>query len=230
MAISEEFFAGRSQASQSSARHVAEALNRQLADSPLAALIVSGGTTPEECFNILANTELDWDRVTILPSDERCVYAEHDASNEGMIRRLLVTNDAAKANLISMFDEQLLADEQCIAIEKTLKSVPRPFSISLLGMGTDGHFASLFPDAKGIDEGLNPHSNKNCMLVRTTACLHPRISLTMPALLNSSEILLLFFGDDKREVYEQAKLPGSEYPVSRLLQQQRTPVRTIWAP
>jgi len=230
MTITEEFLTSRSLASQTCAQHVAAAIKQRLDVSPRAAMIVSGGATPEECFKILADTDLDWNRVTILPSDERCVYAEHEASNEGMIRRLLATNSARSVNLLPMFDENLSAEEQCPAIEKHLESVSRPFLISLLGMGIDGHFASLFPDAEGVDEGLNPDSDRNCMLIRTAACLHPRISLTMPPLLDSNEIYLFFFGDAKREIYEQAKLPDSHYPVSRLLQQQRTPVRAIWAP
>lgn len=230
MMIFEEFFSSRALASRAAARHIIEALGRRLANSPRASLIVSGGSTPEDCFKILADTELDWHRVDILPSDERCVYAKHDASNEGMIRRLLITNCAADANLMPMFDEELMAEDQCFANEKNLESVPRPFAISLLGMGADGHFASLFPDTEGLAEGLNPNSSRYCMLVNTAASQHPRISLTMPALLDSTEILLLFFGDTKREVYEQAKQPGSVYPLSKLLQQQQTPVRAIWAP
>jgi 6-phosphogluconolactonase len=230
MTIIEEFFDSRTLASRASARYVAAAIRQRLEESPKAALIVSGGSTPAECFRILADTDLKWDRVQILPSDERCVHANHDASNEGMIRRLLVTNCAAEANLVTMYNEELLPEDQCSFFEEKLESISQPFAISLLGMGADGHFASLFPDSDEIDEGLNPNSDRDCMLVRTSACSHPRISLTMATLLDSTEILLLFFGAAKREIYEQAKHHDSAYPLSRLLHQQRTPVRTIWAP
>lgn len=230
MRITEEFYDNRTQASEACARHVAAALKRRLGDSPRAALIVGGGSTPEKCFKLLADTDLDWRRVDILPSDERCVPSEHDASNEGMIRRLLITSKASNASLLPLFSEDLPTDDLCLSVAMTLESISRPFSVSLLGMGEDGHFASLFPDAKGVSEGLRPNSDRNCILVRTAASSHQRISLTMPVLLDSTEVLLLFFGDAKREIYEQAKLPGIDYPVGRLLQQQRTPVRTIWAP
>ena len=230
MAISEEFFTSRSLASQACARHVAAAIKQQLDASPEAALIVGGGSTPAECFGILANSDLEWHRVTILPSDERCVHAAHDASNEGMIRRLLVTGRAATAKLVPMYNEELSPDNQCRRLAERLDLISRPFAISLLGMGADGHFASLFPDTEKLDEGLNPDSNRDCMFVRTTGSSHPRISLTMPVLLDSSEVLLLFFGDAKREVYELAKQSASPFPLSKLLQQERTPVRAIWAP
>ncbi len=230
MTIVEEFFANRALASEASAHHMVAAIKRRLAASPQATLIVGGGSTPKACFKILADTDLKWNRVHILPSDERCVPVDHDASNEGMIRRLLVTNYAAEANLLNMFDEDLLPTDQCSVIEERMESIARPFAVSLLGIGEDGHFASLFPDSCRIDDGLNPDNKRNCMLVRTSASPHLRVSLTMSALLDSDEILLLFFGDTKREVYEQAKLPDSDYPLSKLLNQKRTPVRTIWAP
>ena len=230
MSITEEFFDDRPLASQAAARHVAAAISRQLADSPQAAIIVSGGSTPAECFKILADNDLGWNRVRIVPSDERCVHAEHDASNAGMIQRLLVTNRATDASLLTLYNQKLSAEEQCSDIEKSLASIVRPFAIALLGTGADGHFASLFADAEQITEGLDPDSDCNCVLVGTSASPYLRVSLTMRALLNSNEILLLFFGDTKREVYEQAKRPDSTYPVSKLLLQRRTPVRAIWAP
>ena len=229
MTISAEIFDNRTLASQAAANHVATAIVEQLANSRQASIVVGGGSSPEECFAILANTDIDWRRVHILPSDERCVPREHEASNAGMIQRLLVANRAAEANLLALYNHELSAEEQCSDVEKCLTSMIRPFAISLLGMGADGHFASLFADAQQITEGLDPDSDRNCMLVRTAASKHLRVSLTLNALINSNEILLLFFGDTKRDVYEQAKRPDSAYPLSKLLLQQRTPVRTIWA-
>jgi 6-phosphogluconolactonase len=230
MSLTEEFFSSRSLASVAAAQRVAGAIRRSLAVQPQAALVVSGGSTPEDTFQLLADTDLRWDKVHIMLSDERCVPVDHEASNEGMIRRLLVTHRAASAKLVSIYESELSPEDQCGAVTEKLKSVPSPFSISLLGMGEDGHFASLFPDFDRLKEGADPDSDLRCMLVRTAASPHPRITLTMSTLLQCNEILLLFFGDTKRETYERAKLPDGDYPVSRLLQQQRTPVHTIWAP
>jgi len=229
MTLTEEFFARRSLASQAAAQHVAAAIERSLVDAPEAAVIVSGGSTPENCYEILANTALPWDKINILLSDERCVPVDHKASNEGMLRRSLMTNQANHATLVSIYDQELPLEDQCDTLSEKLNLLPLPFSTSLLGMGADGHFASLFADCGELNEGLNPDSERHCMLVRTAASSQSRITLTMSTLLQSREILLLFFGDTKREVYEQAKLPESDYPLSRLLQQQRTPVRVIWA-
>jgi 6-phosphogluconolactonase len=105
-----------------------------------------------------------------------------------------------------------------------------PFACSMLGMGEDGHFASLFPDADNLAAGLDIDGDKICIAVSTAASAQPRWSLTLAALSHSDEIALLFFGDAKRKVYEQAKQPNTDYPVSKLLLQKRAPVHVFWAP
>ncbi len=97
-------------------------------------------------------------------------------------------------------------------------------------MGEDGHFASLFPDAANLEEGLDVDSSELCIPVHTAASPHPRVSLTLSALSRSDEILLLLFGDRKREVYEAAKQTANGYPVFHLLRQKRAPVYVYWAP
>ena len=228
--ITEEFFVSRSSASQAAAQRIASAIGDSLVDAPETAIIVSGGSSPKECYELLADTDLPWARVHVLLSDDRCVPVNHEASNEGMIRRLLLTGHAANARLLPIYDAELPIADQCTALVDHLDSLPMPFSISLLGMGVDGHFASLFPDFAGLESGLNERGADRCLIVETAASSIPRISLTMATMIQSKEILLLFFGDDKRDIYERAKLPNSVYPVSRLLQQERIPVRTIWAP
>ena len=97
-------------------------------------------------------------------------------------------------------------------------------------MGEDGHFASLFPDAENLEEGLDVDSSELSIPVNTAASPHPRVSLTLSALSRSDEILLLMFGDRKREVYEAAKQTANGYPVFHLLRQKRAPVYVYWAP
>lgn len=230
MPISVEQFANRSLASEAAARYVAAAIRRNLVELKYTSFVVSGGSTPEQCYKVLAETDLEWERVYILPGDERYVPADHDASNEKMIRRLLVTGRASAAQFVPMFDAALTPEERCSELTDQLQSFPLPSAASLLGIGEDGHFASLFQDIDGTNEGLSQDSELSCMVVRTAASRYPRVTLTLSTLLQSDEIFLLFFGDAKRETFEKARHPGSEYPVSSLLNQQRTPVRVIWAP
>jgi len=228
--IKEAFFSTPAQASQAAAEQAAKAIRKRLAKMPKAAMVVSGGSTPQACFQQLSNTELPWQQVYIVPSDERCVPPSHAASNEAMIRRELLKHRASAAMFVPMYLEEEAAGDPCETLRQNLAALPTPFACALLGMGTDGHFASLFPDSVAQEQGLEPEGQESCLLVNTSASPHPRITLTLSALLDSEEIYLLFFGEAKRQVYEDAKQDCSRYPVSRLLFQQRTPVTVFWAP
>ena len=228
--IEEHFFASRELASEAAAQHISSAIGASLVDTAETAIIVTGGSSPVNCYELLADKALPWHNVHVLISDDRCVPVDHEASNEGMIRRSLLTKHAANANLIPIYKQDLLPEDQCRVLSEQMDSLPLPFSISLLGMGVDGHFASLFPDFSQLENGLDEGGEDRCLPVQTAASSYQRISLTMATMIQSREILLLFFGDEKREIYERAKRPDSNFPVSRLLQQEQTPVRAFWAP
>lgn len=230
MIQSECYFASRTLASEEAAAKIISSLSAELTGGNEASFIVSGGSSPKACFNILAGAELAWNRIDVLMSDERYVAADHPDSNEGMTRRELLIRQAAEARMISMFGQGVSINRKCRQLEDEIGQLVKPYSTALLGMGEDGHFASLFPDFDRLDEGLDLANRHACMPVKTIASPFPRITLTLSELVKSKEVILLFFGAAKREVYEQSKQPGSAFPLARLLQQNKTPVRTIWAP
>ena len=226
----EFLFDTRTQASTAAAERIATVLSRRLDQQKAASLVVSGGTTPVDCFAALSQTELDWRRVGVLASDDRWVPADHADSNEKLIRETLLVGKASDAEFLPFYDPDVTVDEQAALLDKDIRFVPFPFACSLLGMGADGHFASLFPDADNLAEGLDLESMTLCVPVRTAASPHARISLTLAALSRSDEIILLFFGDEKRAVYDRARDGDDRYPVTRLLRQKRAPVHLYWAP
>lgn len=226
----EHFFDTREEASVAAAAQIADALNRRLRQQKAASLVVSGGTSPAQCFAALAHADIDWSRVGVVPSDERWVPGEHQDSNEALVRSSLLVNGAASADLLPFYSSDSTVEERAAALDKEIRFVPFPFACSLLGMGTDGHFASLFPDADNLVEGLDLESPKLCLPIQTDASPYPRISLTLAALSRSDEIVLLIFGDEKRKIYEKAKAGNARYPVTRLLRQKRAPVTVYWAP
>jgi len=226
----EYFFETQEEASIAAAHRIGAALMNRLSKQRNASLVVSGGTSPRRCLAELAHADMDWDRVHVLLSDERWVPADDNSSNEKLVRETLLVNGAASARLQPVYSDDEDVKKRCIALDATIRTLPFPFACSLLGMGADGHFASLFPDADNLDEGLDTDSDKLCIAVTTAASPHPRISLTLAALSRSDEIVLLFFGDEKRDVYERAKQDKNGFPVSRLLLQKRAPVRVYWAP
>ena len=223
-------FESREAASIAAAEGIAALLERRLDAHEKASLVVSGGTTPSRCFAELANLELDWDNVHVVLSDERWVPPDDEASNERLVRDALLRNSALPAKLLPVFSMTASIEARCDEIDQLIRMRPFPFACVLLGMGEDGHFASLFPDADNLDIGLDVDGEQLCIPVSTAASPHPRVSLTLAAMARSDAIVLLMFGNDKRKVYEQAKLKGSNLPVARLLRQKKAPVHVYWAP
>lgn len=223
-------FADRLTASEAVADWIADALGRSLEGQESASFVVSGGSTPVHCFTALAQTPLAWGRVSVFLSDERCVPPTHPDSNESMVRRTLLTGQASAAELVPVYRAGLDVQAQCEALGRRIAAEPGPFAAVLLGMGEDGHFASLFPDFDGLSRGLDATSEVSCLPVTTIASPHPRISLTLSALVRTPELILLAFGAGKRAVLEDAAEGRGEFPVQALLAQERAPVRIAWAP
>lgn len=226
--MTEHRFATREAASEAAADRLAELLQNRLENQPLASAVVCGGTTPGDCFEALSQCSLDWDRVRISLSDERWLSGDHEDSNEKLIRDSLLVGKAAAAELQPVYAEGVSRAERCDELQDPLPELP--FSFSLIGMGADGHFASLFPDAENLEFGLAVDSGRLYVPVDTAASRHPRVSMTLAGISRADEIVLLFFGDEKLEIYERAMKESNGFPVSRLLRQKRAPVRVFWAP
>jgi 6-phosphogluconolactonase len=226
----EHIFETREQASIAAAQRIGEALARRLEAQGEASLVVSGGTSPAGVFAELAKMALPWPGVHVILSDERWVPPDHEDSNEKLVRETLLAGEAKGAKLLPVFRQGATIEERCSEMNEALLLAPFPFACALLGMGEDGHFASLFPDAQNLQEGLDVDSRQLCIPVQTAASPHPRVSLTLSALSRSDEIVLLIFGDAKRDVYEAARISTNGSPVSHLLRQKRAPVHVCWAP
>ena len=226
----ENIFDNREEAARAAADRIGEALQRRLEAQGDASVVVSGGSSPAGVFAELANRPLAWSDVHVILSDERWVPADHEASNEKLVRDTLLSGEAQRASLLPVYKAGVTIEERCRELNDELRLAPFPFACALLGMGEDGHFASLFPDAEDLDEGLDVDSGELCIPVNTAASPYPRVSLTLSALSRSDEILLLIFGDAKRAVYETAKKQANGHPVSHLLRQKRAPVHVYWAP
>jgi 6-phosphogluconolactonase len=110
--------------------------------------------------------------------------------------------------------------------------VPHPFDVVVLGMGEDGHTASLFPGSLALARGLEPTATPACIAVNALAAPHARVSLNLAALLDSRRIVLHIEGDAKWAVYQRARGPGTaaELPVRAILQQKEIPVDVYWSP
>ena len=223
-------FGSKAAASAALADHIAKRLESAVAQRGNATIVVSGGTSPLTTFRALRRHRLPWHKVTVVPSDERLVPSDHEDSNTGSLRRELMQEEAATANLLSLAGAVNPDDMQLASLNAQLGKLSSPLDIVLLGMGDDGHTASLFPDSPDIADAL--HSTDFCVMQEPVHLEIARLSLTPALLLDAREIILLFFGASKRAVYERADAGGEveEMPVRFVLQQQVTPVSTFWAP
>jgi 6-phosphogluconolactonase len=147
-----------------------------------------------------------------------------------MIRASLLRGAAGVADLVPLCDAGLAPAEAVSRAGANVAALPRPFAVTLLGLGDDGHTASLFPDSPTIDDELT--SDADVVAVSVARLPQTRVSLTPRALLDTREICLLFFGRAKRRVYERALESGSitAMPVRLVLYQTAVPVTIFWAP
>jgi len=196
-----------------------------------ASLVVSGGSTPIPLFRNLSALDLPWEKVAIVPADERWVPADHEDSNENMIRRVLLRGNAARAAFVALKTAHESPEAAAADRSAAVAKLPRPFSVVILGMGNDGHTASLFPDTEALQAALADDAPL-CAAVRPKHAPHPRISLTLPALLDSRRIILHLKGEDKHRTYRKALEPGAveAMPVRAILRQRKVPVEVFWSP
>lgn len=202
-----------------------------------ATFMVSGGGTPEPLYKALSQVDLDWESVYVALVDERWVDFDHDKSNEAFTVKHLIQNKAAVANLVGMKNSAATAVEGLADCESAYQQLAQPFDITILGMGSDGHTASLFPHAQGLDAALNPDSNALCAAIiakqsEVTGAVVERMTLSLAGLLRSKTLVLLITGDEKLAVLRaaQAGTEVKDMPIRAVLQQQRVPVAIYWAP
>ena len=206
------------------ARAIESALRQALITRGRASLIVSGGSSPKPLYERLSKADLDWSKVTISLVDERWVNPGQAGSNEDFIRENLIQNKAAAATFFGLKTSHATVQSGLVAAEARFKSVNRPFDVCVMGMGSDAHTASWFPNSKGLANALSL-KNKNilCAVDATGAPVagdHPqRITLTLRAVLDSHLVLLFIPGAAKRAVFDKVSLrPVLDAPVQTLLQ------------
>ncbi len=229
--IRENLFEQRQELASSLADSIAADLEAAIGERGAASLVVSGGSTPWPLFQELSRRSLPWNRVWITLADERWVDIDDEASNEAMVRRLLLVDEAAAARWVGLKNDAATPEEGRDEAEERLRPIQRPFDVVVLGMGGDGHTASLFPDASELAAGLDPESDHLCLAVRPPEAPHPRLSLTLMALLDSRRIVLHLTGDDKRDVYRLALAdgPAEELPIRAVLRGAADRVELYWA-
>jgi 6-phosphogluconolactonase len=217
----------RQQLAEQLAEAVFQALQEDLSHQDRALLVVSGGSTPVPFFKALAAKSLPWERLDITLADERWVGEESPDSNARLVREHLLQGAASAANFIPLTCDASTPEEGVETIAQQAASLAWPASVVILGMGGDGHTASLFPDSRELDLALA--TDELLVAVRTPSQPQPRITFSADRLHQARRHFLHITGDDKRAVLAKA-LNGDDVrqlPVRVFL---TCPLAIYWAP
>lgn len=192
-----------------------------------AGLAVSGGKSPIPLFERLSRVDLPWKNIHITLVDERFVSTADPDSNEYLVRKHLLTNRAGQARFTGLVADP---DDLAHCMERA-NGQAIDIAVAILGMGDDGHTASLFPNAPQLSQALDMRGSQRYIHVSPPEAPHERISMTLPALLNAGHLLLAIAGEHKRRVFEQAaKQATSDMPISYFITQTGVPFDAYWHP
>jgi 6-phosphogluconolactonase len=221
-------FADASAARLALTKFVEDRLRDAVATRKQANLVVSGGKSPVPFLQALSHVSLPWSAVTVLLADERCVPANHADSNTRLLSEHLLTNQAHEAKFFSLGAPEAAAPNTVIP----LKNAEIPLDLVVLGMGEDGHTASIFPDSEQVNAALDPAAPLGYIYARSASAPHARLTLTARALNESRAFVLAIAGEKKRAVYERALKPGAvaELPIRLALHHPSVPCYVFWSP
>ncbi len=209
------------------AQHISQRLSDAVQARGEAAIALSGGRTPLPLFQRLSQSPLPWSSISVTLADDRWVATDQADSNAGLIQSNLLQNEAQQARFISLWQADKTAHEAVGDCAERLASLPAELDMVVLGMGNDGHTASLFPCAAELEHALE--TEEPCAAVTPTSAPHTRMTLSAKRLLASRERILHLKGADKLDTLQQALLDDDIriMPIRLFLRQ---PLTIYWSP
>jgi 6-phosphogluconolactonase len=208
--------------------NVAERLRAAIEKQGVATLVVSGGRSPVMFFQCLARQVLDWSKVVISLADERWVPVEHVDSNAGLLKRYLLVGAVAKARFVSLYTTTASLEQAAEDADSILSELP-PIDVLILGMGDDGHTASLFPNSPNLAEALALDGSRRCLPMMAPSVPRQRLTMSRALLASARFTLLSVQGEGKLNTL-RAALAGddiAEMPIRAFL---HTPLDIYWCP
>ncbi len=193
-------------------KSITKSLDKAIALNGKATLVVCGGNSPLSIYQKLSRADLDWNKVSIYLGDDRLLPSDHIDSNENLLRKNLLINNAKSAKFHPLVQPRI-----------NIKDITLPFDIVLLGLGHDGHFASLFPEQVKISGAISIDADPAfiCSELPLGSPSYMRISMNLALLLNTKRCILLVTNSDKRLVVEKAST-NNKMPLHFLINQEKT--------
>ena len=224
-------FADKPTLAKELAEAVADRIRTAIAERGVAAIAVSGGSTPGKFFQALGKTkDIDWSKVIVTLVDERWVDETSDRSNALLVNEKMLQGPAAIARFFPLFSGGDEPDTAAVAnTNALLADLPRPFAAVVLGMGSDGHTASFFPGGDTLGEALT--ASGPALAIHAPGAGEPRITLTLPYLLDTDGLYLHIEGDEKAGVLDTAlgEGPTEDMPIRAVLRSGQA-VTVYWCP
>ncbi|KAG8149383.1 6-phosphogluconolactonase [Burkholderia catarinensis] len=210
--------------SEALARAVGDALRAALAGPARPTLAVSGGTSPRPFLHALSHAALDWAGIDVTLVDDRWVPEDDAASNAHLVRDTLLQHAAAPARFLPLVDTRAALDAHVAALNANADyRVP---NVAVLGMGEDGHTASIFADAPEWEHAIT--TPERFVAVHPGAAPHARVSFSLDALKRVDRLFLLIAGPAKRDVLDAAAASLQKNAISQLANDKGTQLDVYW--
>lgn len=222
-------FASRGELAGALAENVAGSLARAVEARGNGFLAVSGGTTPAAFLRTLSAKSVRWDKVTVTLVDERFVPQTSPRSNAALVRSTLMQGKAAFARFVGLYRPAATAEAAADEASRELAPLPWPLDVAILGMGTDGHTASFFPDAPALATLLSPSESGYVLPVEAESAGEPRLTLPLARIIAAAEVAVHIEGVEKKAALDAA-LAADDRPISAVFRHAGKPVHIYWAP
>ena len=185
---------------------ISDRLNSSIENEGSASLVLSGGSSPISIYEELSNIDISWSKVFLTLVDDRLVNPDHRDSNQKLLHNHFIKNKATNINFFPLTENFLSNTE-----------FKKPFDVTLLGMGEDGHFASLFPDMINQYEAFDINASPKILTTSPKGNpLIPRITMNLSLIMESLNIILLVKGKAKKNIFEKAK-QEQKLPIHHLI-------------
>lgn len=235
--LKERFYRDRERLFENLTDFCQQTLEKACVNKGQASFMVSGGSTPAPLYQRLSRRVLSWQRVNVALVDERWGDSKSASSNQAFIQKTLLQHNASDCQFTGLDHHQSSYLSGAEQANNDYQDLPNPWNLTILGMGNDGHTASIFPDATGTEQALDDSQDKLVTAIKAkpskvTGENIERVTLSKNGILKSEQIVLLITGHEKLKTYRKAlqETDHNKMPVSALLQQTKVPIQVFWAP